>query len=166
MKNNTNLYASDGTKPLAPSISVPIATDDLEDTQNPGEPDLEGWDADLEKLDMEDLEKVLQKLKRQKAECEGKFQSFKGHLRELQVEYNYCWSRLVQPLHEQDAHHVPLRVRLETAGELLTKRMGKKLKEMKVEAVEPEEVWEIKDCEPQQGRLVKSLSTSNLNMPC
>lgn len=162
MKNNINSSTSDGAEPQPPSISVSKSEDDLEDTQTL---DLEGWAENLQNLDMEDLESILEKLKRQKAECEEKFRRFKGYLMELQVEYNYCWSRLVQPLYEQEAHHVPMRVRLETAGELLTKSMGKQFKEMKVDAVEPEEITEMKEGEFQRGRLFKSLSTSNLNMP-
>jgi hypothetical protein len=156
MKNNINSSTSDGTEPQPSSISVSKSEDDLEDTQTL---DREGWAENLQNLDMEDLESILEKLKRQKAECEEKFRRFKGYLRELHVEYNYCWSRLVQPLYEQEAHHVPMRVRLETAGELLTKGMGKQFKEMKVDAVEPEEITEMKEGELQRGRLFKSLST-------
>jgi hypothetical protein len=162
MKNNTNLYASDGSETQPTSISARESTPNLEGEQDIEEPDLEG---DLDKLDLKDLEKKLKKLKRQMAESEEKFRRFKGHLRELQVDFNYCWSRMIQPLHDQEAHHVPLRVRLETAGELLTKSMGKQLKEMKVAAVVPEEIMEIKEYASQRGTLLKSLSTSNLNMP-
>jgi hypothetical protein len=161
-KNAKNLYPSDGNGPQIPS--TPKCTNlDLENTEPElGEPNLE---PDLEKLDLEDLEKELEQLKHQMTERQEKLRSFRCHLRELQEEYNYCWSRLVQPLQAQEAHHVPLRVRLETAGALLTKSMERQLKEMKVEAVVPEEITEVKECEPLKGRLVKSLSTSNLNMP-
>jgi hypothetical protein len=141
---NANLFASDGSERPATRLSM------LQGEQDLGGHGLEG---DLEKMDLEGLEKSLEKLKRKMAECEEKFRCFKGHLRKLQVEYNNCRSRLIQHVHEQVAHQ--LRVHLETAGELLTENMGKQLKDMKVAAVVPEEIIEIKEDAPQRGRLMK-----------